>query len=416
MSKLVEILDYSRDGEWGKDSPFTDSLEMRVLRGTDFDKFHELNFSSLPTRHIAKKHAFNKQLIGNDIVLETAGGTQKKPTGRAVFITETALDLLELPVVCASFARVLRINPAKAFPEFVYWALQASYNDGTMSAFNTQHTGVSRFQYTEFSTRFELYLPEILTQKKIASVLSAYDDLIANNERRIKILEEMAQSIYREWFVNYRFPGHENVKMVDSELGEIPEGWEVVNIKELLTYSSGAQPPKSTHIYEYQEGYIRFIQNRDYRDPNAYITFIPDSPKNKVCTELDIMVDKYGAAGTVRHGLKGAYNVALAKLSPTQKNTREYLRSYLSQDRIKGYLEQSSGASTRASLNAEHFNFPMAFPDASTLGSWEDLSTGIISWIFSCKSINQNLRQTRDLLLPKLISGQLDVGELDIKV
>ena len=79
----------------------------------------------------------------------------------------------------------------------------------------------------------QMYMPTppLPTQKKIASVLSAYDYLIENNERRIKILEEMAQSIYQEWFVNYRFPGHENVKMVDSELGEIPDGWKASSLK-----------------------------------------------------------------------------------------------------------------------------------------------------------------------------------------
>ena len=61
--------------------------------------------------------------------------------------------------------------------------------------------------------------------ERIASILSAYDDLIENNTRRIKILEEMAQMLYREWFVNFRFPGHEKVQMVESELGPIPEGW-----------------------------------------------------------------------------------------------------------------------------------------------------------------------------------------------
>ena len=71
----------------------------------------------------------------------------------------------------------------------------------------------------------EISLPPLQTQQKIASIFSAYDDLIENNNRRIQVLEEMAQRIYREWFVHFRFPGHENVKMVDSELGKIPEGW-----------------------------------------------------------------------------------------------------------------------------------------------------------------------------------------------
>ena len=74
---------------------------------------------------------------------------------------------------------------------------------------------------------FQILTPPLDSQKKIASILSAYDDLIENNLKRIKILEEMAQMIYREWFVNFRFPGHEKVKMVKSELGMIPEGWEV---------------------------------------------------------------------------------------------------------------------------------------------------------------------------------------------
>ena len=76
-------------------------------------------------------------------------------------------------------------------------------------------------------------VPPVFTQQKIASILSAYDDLIENNTRRIQILEEMAQRIYREWFVNFRFPGYEKVKFVDSEMGKIPEGWEISNLEHI---------------------------------------------------------------------------------------------------------------------------------------------------------------------------------------
>jgi type I restriction enzyme S subunit len=77
----------------------------------------------------------------------------------------------------------------------------------------------------------EVEIPDLPTQRKIAGILSAYDDLIENNLRRIKILEEMAQSLYREWFVHFRFPGHESAKFVDSELGLIPKGWEVIRVR-----------------------------------------------------------------------------------------------------------------------------------------------------------------------------------------
>ena len=80
---------------------------------------------------------------------------------------------------------------------------------------------------------FEIPFPPLPTQRKIAAVLSVYDDLIENNTRRIKILEEMASAIYREWFVEFRFPGHEQVEMVESELGLIPQGWEVKQLGEI---------------------------------------------------------------------------------------------------------------------------------------------------------------------------------------
>jgi len=92
--------------------------------------------------------------------------------------------------------------------------------------------------------RMELRIPSSPLQRKIASILSAYDDLIENNTRRIAILEELAQAIYREWFVNFRFPGHENVKLVDSPLGMIPEGWEVGNLGDFGTIITGKTPSK----------------------------------------------------------------------------------------------------------------------------------------------------------------------------
>ncbi len=92
--------------------------------------------------------------------------------------------------------------------------------------------GTKRLQ-TDRLQNFPLHLPPLPLQRKITAILSAYDDLIENNRRRIEILEEMARSLYREWFVNFRFPGHEQVKMVDSELGLIPEGWEVKPLSEV---------------------------------------------------------------------------------------------------------------------------------------------------------------------------------------
>src|SRR5438067_11535941 len=95
--------------------------------------------------------------------------------------------------------------------------------------------------------------PPLPIQYKIAAILSAYDDLIENNTRRIKILEEMAQSLYREWFVHFRFPGHEGVRLVESELGPVPEGWEVVPLSQVAgvnaeAVKNGYEPTNISYI------------------------------------------------------------------------------------------------------------------------------------------------------------------------
>ena len=93
-----------------------------------------------------------------------------------------------------------------------------------------------------------VFIPQLPTQRKIAAILSAYDDLIENNTRRIAILEEMAQSLYREWFVHFRFPGHEKKRLVESELGLIPEGWEVVKLGDVIELAYGKALKADTRV------------------------------------------------------------------------------------------------------------------------------------------------------------------------
>ena len=106
---------------------------------------------------------------------------------------------------------------------FLFYSLQPK-----LELLKSISTGVAtKFLTLTILKDLTLSIPHVDIQQKIAAILSAYDDLIENNLRRIKILEEMAQTLYREWFVKFRFPGHQKVKMVNSPMGKIPEGWEV---------------------------------------------------------------------------------------------------------------------------------------------------------------------------------------------
>jgi type I restriction enzyme S subunit len=258
--------------------------------------------------------------------------------------------------------------------------------------------------------------PPLPTQQRIAGNLSAYDDLIDNNTRRIAILEEMAQLIYREWFVHYRFPGHEDVEMVESEMGMIPEGWEVKTLDKIMDFQGGAQPPKNEWVYEPKDGYVRMIQIRDYKS-EKYISFVKNSNKLRKCTAKDVMIARYGASvARICYGLDGAYNVALVKVIPKKDIYREYLRAFLRDDFFQKMLLGMSGRTAQAGFNKSNLkSISVVVPNSDTLFvNHYQLAEPILESILSQNRRNQILRRTRDLLLPRLVSGEVDVSELDV--
>ncbi|MDO9824697.1 restriction endonuclease subunit S [Glaesserella parasuis] len=300
----------------------------------------------------------------------------------------------------------------------------------------------------------EFYLPNIEKQSEISKILNELDEKIELNTQINQTLEQIAQTIFKSWFIDFD-PVHAKANALASgqtaeqatqaemavisgkntqelhrlqtanpeqyqqlwEIAEafpsgfdeegVPRGWEERELSYLFEFLSGAQPPKSEHIYEEKEGYERFIQNRDYSNDN-HKTYIPISKKNKRCTEKDILMDKYGEAGKVRYGIKGAYNVALAKIVPQKDNLREFLRSYFTQDKIRNYLSSSSMASTRNSLNSTTFTrMKVIVPNDFLLSTFDKLANEKIDKILQIKQENIELSKLRDYLLPKLLSGEV---------
>ncbi|MFP6169134.1 restriction endonuclease subunit S [Helicobacter pylori] len=254
------------------------------------------------------------------------------------------------------------------------------------------------------------------TQQKIAHTLSVLDQKIENNHKINELLHKILELIYEQYFVRFDFLDENNKPYQTSggkmkfskELNRlIPNDFEVKTLGELITWISGSQPPKSCHIYEHKEGYIRFIQNRDYSS-NDYITYIPISKNNKICYQYDIMIDKYGEAGAVRFGLQGAYNVALSKISVLNQSMQEYIRSYLNSKPIKKYLSNACMASTRASLNENHiYSLMLPIPPINLLQKYEKIAKNIITAIIKNNQSTQTLTALRDFLLPLLLKQQV---------
>ena len=261
-------------------------------------------------------------------------------------------------------------------------------------------------------SKFVLRIPQKEEdQHRIASILSSLDRKIELNNKINADLEEMAQAIFKNWFVD--FEPFKDGKFVDSELGMIPEGWKVISLSEIMKYNGGSQPPASEFIDTYQEGYIRFIQIRDY-DNDSHITYIPISKRNKLCDELDIMIARYGAAlGRICWGLKGAYNVALAKVTPIKSYYREYLRCYLNTSYFYQSINNKGARCAQSGFNQSDINsYMIAFPiDETVVMNFNDLCSSIMDKRLSLKYENSRLSLLRDTLLPRLMSGELEIPE-----
>ena len=318
-----------------------------------------------------------------------------------------------------------RLNQTIAFPLYYFYLFSSSIGKAITQSITTG-TNVSGIRG---SALMEVTVPHpsLPNQKKIASVLSAYDDLIENNERRIKILEEMAQSIYREWFVNYRFPGHENVKMVDSKLGEIPEGWEtkcLSDVAEVVDCLHSKKPDEEfdselfagmllqvwnigeagkldlSKKYQINESdYVRWTSRIELRGGDCVIT----------------NVGRIGAVARIPSGIKVALGRNMTGVRP-RDIPPEFLNSYLQsshfEDEVR--LKQDSGT-IMGSLNVRGIvRLNITIPPQDVFDSHRQIIIPITKELENIVAASQNLRQTRDLLLPKLISGELDVEELDI--
>lgn len=336
---------------------------------------------------------FKKMIIPSKSVVVTCIGSDM---GKVVMNENEALTNQQI--------NSIKIN-SENDKDYIFYLLKDSY-----SILRNIAVGGSTMPILNKTTfeSLEFLIPSLPEQHAIAAVLSSLDDKIELLREQNKTLEATVQAIFKEWFVNFNFPGATG-KMVDSELGEIPEGWKVDRLSEIIVFEGGAQPPKSEHIYEPRDGYVRFIQNRDYSN-SSHITYIKESKKNKLCEVFDIMMDKYGDVGVPRWGLVGAYNVALAKIVPKIKNSREYLRSYFSQRAVFSLLSASAQASTRGSLNEGTFKgVTLIIPDEITLERFEKLQSKFLSKILFNNAEVETLSQLRDTLLPKLMKGDVRV-------
>lgn len=344
----------------------------------------------------------------NDVLINITGAS----VGRCCIVPSNVL-----PARVNQHVSILRSNPEVLDAKYLLYCINSPKIKSSLLAL--AQGGATREALTKDTLEnFEIPVPPLHVQKKIASILSAYDSLIENNLQRIRILEEMAQRLYREWFISFRFPGHKNIKTVETEHGLIPEGWNIIKLEDLMDFQGGSQPPKSEWLQAFEPGCIRMIQIRDYESDN-YIEYVKQSSSLKLCSRKDIMIARYGASvGRICWGLSGAYNVALVKVLPKEAIYREFLRAFLSNEYFQAMLIGMSGRTAQAGFNKTVLqSIPLVFPQTNHLLNMFENNVNLIrDKQLVLKDTIYNLRQTRDILLSRLISGEQDVANLNINI
>ena len=332
--------------------------------------------------------------------------------------------------VCLGQRTVLiRANKNKIEPNYLVYLLLGDEIQGKILSVSNGAT-VHHLNMKDIRNLELPKLPSLYTQRKIAAILSAYDRLIENNTRRIEILEEMARSIYREWFVKFRFPGHEQVQMVDSELGLIPEGWEVVTLESILKLTHGfafkTEQLSKEKISSYlvvrmgnfkETGGLQVEENIRYIEPHSFKEKYLLKPDDLVMAFSDV-TRTGGIIGNVglipNDNNHYVLNQRVVKVD-FPENLKPFFYIYFNSEVFKNHCLSRADSATVLNLKNEHiYQHQVILSSQKILSCFIENVEPIIRKIQNLGKRNINLRQTRDLLLPRLISGEIDVENLNI--
>ncbi len=265
-------------------------------------------------------------------------------------------------------------------------------------------------------------IPGLGTQRKIATLLSAYDVLIENNARRITILEEMAQSLYREWFVEFRFPGHEKARFIDSPLGKIPAGWEVAPVNRMIGLGKDGLKPESfpeeifAHysLPEFDKSQLPSHENGVSIQSNKF--YVKD--ECVLLSKLNPRIPRVWLTTNVRH-VRSVASTEFLVAVPQNGVSRQFVYCMFRDEAFHSrFASLASGTSTshQRVKPPDFMAMSAVWPPLDAVESFTNRVTPLLRLVQNHRLRNRNLRTTRDLLLPKLMSGQVDVEDLDIDI
>ncbi|MBG0810808.1 restriction endonuclease subunit S [Methylosinus sp. H3A] len=310
----------------------------------------------------------------------------------------------------------LTVDPSMADSTFIYYYFRQPRIIAQIEALASS-SGVPHINL-QMLREFEVSLPSCDEQRRIADFLARFDDLIENNTRRIAILEDMARRIFEEWFVHFRAPGCEGLPLVESAIGPIPRGWTMATIKDVCDKVDYGYTAKAT-----QENIgPKFLRITDIVPAAIDWSRVPycSIPAKKAeqysLSPGDIVIARTGATtGYAKHLGKrhpsAVFASYLVRLRITNISSNYYLGQVIESDKYKAFIARNVGGAAQPNANAQVLtSMPIILPPKRLLEQFDHIMEGFADLREILECANANLRAQRDLLLPKLIAGEIDVS------
>jgi type I restriction enzyme S subunit len=370
------------------------------------------------------RKVFDTEKKLSDVATKTAKG-KLLPAGTTCVVTiGTIGKLCQLDKPSATNQQInsIVVDKEKFDEDYIYYLMSQSIDRVRVveggSASGREHVKKSTFE------EIELEVLPLSEQVKVSTLVSNYDNLIENNNRRIAILEDMAQSLYREWFVNFRYPNHEenldadgNPKLIDSSLGQIPEGWEVKSAAEVITIN-----PKTKLV---KEGEKPFVGMSGLSQGSMVIGDIIEKTGNSGAKFINGDTLFARITPCLQNGKTG-YVQFLTPEQPVGFGSTEFIvfreSEYLSSEFIyllsrsnnfrEHAIQSMTGATGRQRVHNDCFaSCYLPVPPKELMNEFTKLVQPMFKKIFNLSKRNENLKQQRDMLLPKLIAGQIELKD-----
>ena len=397
--KLGEISHKIQTGPFGSQLHMSDysKIGTPVVMPKDMinGKISEESIARVSEEHVKR---LSRHIVSEGNILYARRGD----VGKCVYVTK-----YESGWLCGTGCLNVEINPNIADSKFIFYHLQ---NPDTVGWVYKNAKGATMPNLnTDILSDVPLQIPNITIQKKIASILSAYDDLIENNNKQIKLLEDAAQKLYKEWFMKLNFPGHENTKIIDG----VPEGWEYKSLNSLVDFQNG-YAFKSDSFDETGEYRLITIKNVkdgafDYLNVNK-IKVIPSGMQDWCKLEIgDSLVSLTGNVGRVC--LVTAENCLLnqrvAKIACTFPSYAYVL--FRSKDMFNIMNKLAKGAAQQNLSPIQLGEEKILMPENHLIKRFDQIVEPFVKEIICLNKQNQEVQSSRDKLLPKLMNQEIEV-------